>query len=348
LRQQLYSNANIMASSPIHRATPELPRYRSSYSVPVHSRDLSRSETPGSSRASKSFFNRQVTPSTSRSHSVARDDVAAIANHRQRVASVGKLFETWDEVARKTKEVWLEDDDEVDLETETVHKSDGSIAPWCPDEGQSPPDWARDEDGSPEAGPSRRRIIKQRSEDTDDDTNSDSDSHDDIEDTEEVESEDEEDELGSWRDQEEEMKAQLDHRKAALLLASLRSRPEQTSDEEMEEFLRDEEEARARRMSARAEGRDSRCHTDKLSESEESEETGESRVESPPLEYRSPSSFTTVVAGKIEDLFSDDESSEDELALPSSDVEHGNDQSSSEGSASEVSLCFRFETETNV
>jgi hypothetical protein len=258
------------------------------------------------------------------------------------------LFETWDEVVRKTKEVWLEDDDEVDLETETVHKSDGSIAPWCPDDGQSPPDWARDEDGSPEAGPSRRRIIKQRSEDTDDDTNSDSASHDDIEDTEEVESEDEEDELGSWRDQEEEMKAQLDHRKAALLLASLRSRPEQTSDEEMEEFLRDEEEARARRMSARAEGRDSRCHTDKLSESEGSEESGESRMASPPLEYRSPSSFTTVVAGKIEDLFSDDESSEDELALPSSDVEHGNDQSSSEGSASEVSLRFRLVTQTNV
>ena len=251
---------------------------------------------------------------------------------------MGKLFETWDEVERRHKNVWLEDDDEVDLETETVHKSDGSIAPWCPDEGQSPPDWARGEDGSPEAGPSRPRIVKQHSEGTDDDTDSDDESHNDTEDAEEDDSEEEEDEFDSWRDQEEEMKAQLEHRKAALLLASLRSRPEQNSDEEMENFLRDEAEARARRMSARAEGRDSRCHTDKLSESEESEESG---VELLPLEFRSPSSFTTVVADKIEDLFSDDESSEDELALPSSDAEHGNDHSSSEGSASEVSLRFR-------
>lgn len=251
---------------------------------------------------------------------------------------MGKLFETWDEVERRHKNVWLEDDDEVDLETETVHKSDGSIAPWCPDEGQSRPDWARGEDGSPEAGPSRPRKVNQHSQDTDDDTNSDDDSHDDIEDAEEDESEEEEDEFDSWRDQEEEMKAQLEHRKAALLLASIRSRPEQTSDEEMENFLRDEEEARARRMSARAEGRDSRCHTDKLSESEESEESEEPRVESPPSEYRSPSSFTTVVADNIEDLFADDESGEDELALPSSDAEPGNDHSSSEGSASMVSL----------
>ena len=324
-----------MASSPIYRATADLPRYRSSYSVPVQSRDISRSETPGSSRGSKSFFNRQVTPSTSRSHSIVRDDIASIANHRQRVASVGKLFETWDEVERRHKNVWLEDDDEVDLETETVHKSDGSVAPWCPDEGQSPPDWARDKDGSPQAGPSRPRMMKHRSQDTEDDTNSDDDSHDDIEDAEEDKSEEEEDDFDSWRGQEEEMKAQLEHRKAALLLASLRSRPEQTSDEEMEDFLRDEEEARARRVSARIEGRDSRCHTDKLSESEESEESG---VDSPPLEYRSPSRFTTVVAGKIEDLFSDDESSEDELALPSSNVEPGNGHSSSGGSASEVSL----------
>jgi hypothetical protein len=256
-------------------------------------------------------------------------------------------LETWDDVVERTKSVWLEDDDEVDLETETVHKSDGSIAPWCPDEGQSLPDWARDEDGSPKAGPSRRRTVRQHSEDTDDDTNSDDDSHDDIEDAEEDESEDGDDEFGSWRDQEEEMKAQLEHRKAALLLASIRSRPEQTSDEEMESFLRDEEEARARRMSARAEGRDSRCHTDKLSESEVSEESGESGVESPAVEYRSPTSFTTVVADEIGDLFSDDESGDDELALPSSDAEPGNDYSSSGGSESEVSLRFRFETDTN-
>ena len=321
-----------MASSPLYRATPELPRHRSSYSVPVQPGDINRGGTPGSSRGSKSFFNRSVNPSSSRSQSVARDDPASLASHMQRVASAGKVLESWSEVERKYKDAWLEDDDEIDLATETVHKSDGSTAPWQPDRGQSIPDWAMDEDDSIQAGPSRRRTTSRRPEDADDDTDSNEDSHDDVQDMDAGGSEGDDDELGSWQDQEDELKVQLAHRKAALLLASLKNRPEQTSDEEMAEFLRDEETARARRMSARAEGRDSRCHTDALSESVKSDsETSEE-------EYRSPSRFSTIITDTVEELFSDDESGEDELALPSSDVEVGDDRQNSEESIPEVSV----------
>jgi hypothetical protein len=266
---------------------------------------------------------------------VISETPAALAARREWTTSVGKVIGIWGEVERKYKDAPLEDDDEIDLVTEMVHRSDGSTAPWLPDGDQSLSDWVKgdvgDEDDSIQAGPSRRRIVSRNPEDADDDTESDPDSHDDVESGEGTESEEEDDELGSWQNQEDEIKAQLEHRKAALLLASFRNRREQDSDEEMAEFLRDEEAARARRMSARAEGRDSRCHTDRLTESVKSES------DSPPPEPRSPSKFSTLIVEAAEDLFAEDESGEDELALTSSDRDLDGNHEKSKDPESDVS-----------
>jgi hypothetical protein len=224
---------------------------------------------------------------------------------------------SWSEVTEKYKNIGLEDDEEIDLEQETVHRSDGSVGRWRPDrhargEGSGSEDESEEDEDSDnesiQAGPSRR--LTTNPEDADDESDEEDEDEDNPSDSNQSE-EEEDDDIESWTVQEEDFRVALADKKAALLLTSLKAGPEQTSDEEMAEFLREEEAQRVRRMSARVEGRDSRCHTDKLS--------GSDSDAKPPLrDYRSPSNFSTIIASTRDDLFSSEESGEDEMAIGSS------------------------------
>jgi len=258
--------------------------------------------------------------------------------HTKRLASQGRLLQSWSEVTERYKNIGLEDDEEIDLFSETVHRSDGSVAKWRPDRrsrrGGAPGSDSEEEDQSDgnsiQAGPSMRRHSKPIAPESGEESTSAD--EDDDEGSSHSETDEEEDEMGSWAVQEENFKTELADKKAALLLSSLRSAPRKTKEEDMAEFLRDEEIQRTRRMSARVEGRDSRCHTDALSDSETSED------ERPLEPRRSPSRFSTMITDAEGDLFSDSESGEDELAVASTDMDIGSRVHSSVESEAEVSI----------
>jgi hypothetical protein len=243
-------------------------------------------------------------------------------------------------LSEKYKNIGLEDDEEIDLFSETVHRSDGSVGKCLdhyPRQGEGS-DTEEEEDQSDgdsiQAGPSRHSKTTLPAKVIDDETESD-DISDEDETSSDSASEDEEDEMGSWAVQEENFKIEQADKKAALLLSSLRSAPRKTKEEELAEFLRDEEIQRTRRMSARVEGRDSRCHTDALSDTIKSEYEKLIKVE----ERRTPSTFWTMITDATDDLFSESESGEDELAVASSEINIGSKMKGSEDSESSVSIC---------
>jgi hypothetical protein len=228
----------------------------------------------------------------------------------------------------------VEDDDEIDLVTETIHRPDGTTAKL--------PSLDRRKRRSATApkDPSQNAGVEEEDSDYDED------------DEEEEESgggegssgaesqsigggssDEEEDALESWADQEDMHRTHQEEKEAALMLTKMRDGPGIDPEEELAEFHRQEEVQRQRRIWARLEGRDSRCHTDALSGSDE---------ESSPWQRpysRSPSHFSTMVTEGEDDLFPEMDSDEDELAVASSsDVELDRDSYRPRRSSSEVSL----------
>lgn len=280
---------------------------RSTQSVPPQSRYSDRYSTPSHGRKALGFYNRSVTPSSRLRILPPSFDQP---EERRALVSVNRLLQAWNRVEDKYSHVGLEEDDEIDLTTETIHRPDGSTArllsrarrkrrPNAGDESESD----EEEEGS---GDDEGSGEEEHSDDGFGSSGAESQSIGDASD------EDEEDVLESWTAQEDLLRSHQEEQEAALMLAKLREGPAVDPEEELAEFKRHEEILRQRRMSARAEGRDSRCHTDALSGSDD---------EPPRQMSRSPSRFSNMVAESEEDLFPDIDSEEDEIAVASSDIE---------------------------
>jgi hypothetical protein len=302
-----------MASSPLFRSALAKERYRSTQSVPAQSPNDDRYSTPSIGRSAHGFYNRSVTPSSRLRILPPSFDQP---EERRALVSDYRLLKAWDEVESRYSHVGLEDDDEIDLATETVHRPDGSTTKLLSHDrrkrrkrrsfgDESKGGRTNEKDGSGDDD-DEDSYSEERSDEEEGSSGADSQS------IGEGTDDDDEDGMESWTAQEDSLLAQQEEKEAAVMLTKLREGPAIDPEEELAEFHRHEEVLRQRRMSARAEGRDSRCHTDALSGSDDEPKRPMSR---------SPSRFSTIVAESEHDLFPDMDSSEDEIAVASSDAD---------------------------